>query len=96
MRHWFTYAVAGAGFLALSACDLLNPVDPVRTPQLRPAAPAPQATSERSAALRQYLREVQSIQLSQGLLRQDGGGPDTPFSANTLARNFDRIVFFSE
>ena len=96
MRHWFTYAVAGAGFLALSACDLLNPVDPVRTPQLRPAAPAPQATSERSAALRQYLREVQSIQLSQGLLRQDGGGPDTPFSASTLARNFDRIVFLSE
>jgi len=91
-----------AAFTLLAACDLFAPVEPVLTPQARPAAlpaPAParvQATSERSAALRSYLAQVQSSQLTSGLLRQDGGGPDTPFSADMLARNFEQIVFFNE
>lgn len=53
-------------------------------------------TSEKSAALRSYLAQVESAQLSQGLLRQDGGGPDTPFSADMLARNFEQIAFYNE
>ncbi|MFC6759183.1 hypothetical protein ACFQFQ_06230 [Sulfitobacter porphyrae] len=35
-------------------------------------------------------------QLSQGLLRQDGGGLDTPYTASVLARNFEQIAFFNE
>jgi hypothetical protein len=53
-------------------------------------------TSQQSARLRQYLNEVQQAQLTQGLLRQDGGGPDTPFTADMLARNFEQIAFFNE
>jgi hypothetical protein len=86
---------------ALVACDLLIPVEPTLKPQQRPAglAPAPQVarpTSEASAALRRYLNQVQVAQLSQGLLRQDGGGADSPFTADTLARNFEQIAFFDE
>lgn len=86
----------------LAACASFAPVDPVLTPQARPpglgipAPPPVQATSERSAALRSYLVQVQASQLTSGLLRQDGGGPDTPFTADMLARNFEQIVFFNE
>ena len=95
----------GLGAMALglivAACDLVAPVEPVLTPRARPERPAApiqvaKPTSERSAAKRSYLAQVQSAQLSQGLLRQDGGGPDTPFSADMLARNFNQIVFYNE
>ncbi|MEL7133765.1 MAG: DUF2927 domain-containing protein [Pseudomonadota bacterium] len=61
-----------------------------------PAPPPVQATSQQSAELRAFLTQVQSSQLTSGLLRQDGGGPDTPFTADMLARNFEQIVFFNE
>ncbi|APX10933.1 DUF2927 domain-containing protein [Tateyamaria omphalii] len=86
----------------LGACEMFQPVEPVLTPRARPAGLAPppvpdiQATSQESAALRAYLAQVQSSQLTAGLLRQDGGGPDTPFTADMLARNFENIVFFNE
>lgn len=58
--------------------------------------PAAETTSKESAELRSYFTQVQSAQLSQGLLRDDGGGPDTPFTSDMLARNFEQIVFFNE
>ncbi|WP_223423019.1 DUF2927 domain-containing protein [Tateyamaria pelophila] len=91
-----------AALCLLAGCELFTPVEPVLTPRVRPSGLAtgtiaqPQATSETSAALRSYLTQVQSSQLTQGLLRQDGGGPDTPYSAEMLARNFEQIVFFNE
>ncbi|WP_299919071.1 DUF2927 domain-containing protein [uncultured Roseobacter sp.] len=88
--------VAGA---ALIACDMAQPVAAVKTPRARPTDLAEtqlRPTSEASAALRSYLVQVQAAQLNQGLLREDGGGPDTPFTADMLARNFERIVFFNE
>ncbi|ASM71442.1 MULTISPECIES: DUF2927 domain-containing protein [Roseobacteraceae] len=95
---WFGALALG---LSVAACDLIAPVEPVLTPRARPernAAPIRVAlpTSEESAAKRSYLAQVQSAQLSQGLLRQDGGGTDTPYSADMLARNFNQIVFFNE
>ncbi|MEW9921517.1 DUF2927 domain-containing protein [Marimonas sp. MJW-29] len=77
------------------------PVEPTLKPQARPAAAAPapvvaRPTSQKSAMLRRYLNQVQQAQLSQGLLREDGGGTDTPFSPDILARNFEQIVFFNE
>ncbi|SDF55519.1 Protein of unknown function [Sulfitobacter delicatus] len=89
--------------LALSAC-----VDPPRTPQsvakpqARPEAPAPRPpqvarpTSQKSAMLRSYLHQVEKAQLEQGLLRRDGGGEDTPFTADMLARNFEQIALYNE
>jgi hypothetical protein len=55
-----------------------------------------QKISAKSMTLGKYLIEVQSSQLKQGLLRQDGGGSDTPFTADSLAHNFEQIVFFNE
>ena len=90
---------ACAALLALTAC--VEPVQPSLKPQARPVAPAPapavaRPTSEKSAQLRQYLNQVQVAQLGQGLLRQDGGGEDTPFDPDILARNFEQIAFFNE
>ena len=93
-------SVTAFSLLALVGCALLAPVQPTKTPVARPdTLPAPvvaQPTSKKSAALRQYLNQVERAQLSQGLLRRDGGGIDTPFSADMLARNFEQIAFFNE
>jgi hypothetical protein len=74
-------------------------VDPtVETPNVTQAAkpPAIQPTSPESAALRAYFTQVQSAQLTQGLLRRDGGGPDAPFTADMLVRNYLNIAFLNE
>lgn len=88
---------AAVALLALAACDVQPTTSAL--PKARPAGlvkPTVQPTSQESAALRSYLAQVQSAQLSQGLLRQDGGGPDTPFTADMLARNFEQVVFYNE
>ncbi len=93
---------AAAMALALTACTATAPVEPSLKPVARPvAAPPPPAvvakpTSQKSAMLRQYLNQVQRAQLSQGLLRRDGGGIDTPYSADMLAANFEQIAFYNE
>lgn len=87
-------AVATLAFLA--ACETAMMTS--SKPQMRPGGvgSAVRPTSEESAALRSYLAQVETAQLSQGLLRQDGGGLDTPFTADMLARNFEQIVFYNE
>ncbi len=95
------YGAAALLAVALIGCEPAR-VTPTMKPQARPAKPARPApvvakpTSEKSAALRSYLNQVQQAQLSQGLLRQDGGGTDTPFTADMLARDFDQIAFYNE
>lgn len=95
------------GFIALglTACaDVIAPVQPVLKPLARPNIPTPKPmppkvarpTSQASAQLRSYLNQVQGAQLSQGLLRRDGGGSDSPFTSIMLARNFAQIAFFNE
>jgi hypothetical protein len=61
-----------------------------------PPAPAAQPESADSAAARAYYAQVQQALLSQGLLRTDGGGPDTPFTDRMLAENFLRIALYDE
>lgn len=90
---------------ALSACDVPPPDDtgteprtgtaPAPRPAEPPAAPAPIVTEE-SAELSRYYRQVQADLLARGLLRTDGGGPDTPFTDTDLVRNFERIAFYDE
>ncbi|MGB3245282.1 MAG: DUF2927 domain-containing protein [Sulfitobacter sp.] len=102
IRKWIA-ALCSAALLV--ACDLPAPVQPslkppVKRPQkpaVKPAAPVvAKPTSEKSAGLRSYLNQVQTAQLAQGLLRRDGGGEDTPFTADILARNFEQIAFYNE
>lgn len=87
--------------LGLAACVAEAP-EPVPAPA-PPPAPAPEprpvpraARSLASESLATYYAGVERRLLAQGLLRQDGGGPDTPVDADRLARNFERIALFSE
>jgi hypothetical protein len=52
--------------------------------------------SPASRALRQRYVQVQDSLLSRGLMRTDGGGADTPFTAETTVAAFRRIAFFEE
>ncbi|THH36250.1 DUF2927 domain-containing protein [Aliishimia ponticola] len=95
-------ALAGLALVGLTACDLMAPVEPVLTPRARPpqvTAPESQETPEPSAnseALRAYYAQVLRDGQTRGLLRTDGGGPDTPYTVDMLVRNFEQISFFSE
>ncbi|SNR76338.1 DUF2927 domain-containing protein [Puniceibacterium sediminis] len=91
--------------LALVACEPLPTVPPDPTPQERSAVVAPLDTvkpearhvpSPASAALASYYARVQADLLSQGLLRMDGGGPDTPFTDTMLVRDFEQIALAEE
>ena len=84
---------------ALSAC-----ATGVSSPRPEPRLAAPPKTEPRkevqpspqSIELAEYYERVQGQLLTRGLLRQDGGGPDTPFAQRDLVRNFVRIAAFSE
>ncbi|WP_089947731.1 DUF2927 domain-containing protein [Litoreibacter albidus] len=98
MRGAFHIAVAGLMAVTLSACEA-----PMSSP--RPAqrvAPAPKPApkvverSDRSKELSAYYAQVQRSLLSQGLMRTDGGGIDTPFSKRQLVNNFIQVGVFNE
>ena len=61
-----------------------------------PAVAPPRQPSAESQALATRYQRLQDALLAQGLMRGDGGGPDTPFTDTTLARNFVRIALFNE
>jgi hypothetical protein len=82
--------IAAGAILALAACvETSGPTAPGRGAQSS-------QPSAQSRALSTYYARLQADLLVQGLLRTDGGGPDTPFSADMLARNFETIAFFDE
>lgn len=86
--------IMAAALGVLAACEFL----PEATAP-RPAAPVPVAApvpSAQSEALRRYYAQVLRDGQTRGLLRTDGGGPDTPFTADLLVRNFERIAFYDE
>lgn len=86
----------------VAGCDLLLPpvIDVVEVPPkaevIAPILPAVIEPSQASKDLTTYYTRLQNDLLTQGLLRGDGGGPDTPFSDTQLARNFVRIALFNE
>lgn len=88
-----------AGALALAGCD---PLATSPRPEARGSLPAPVAVPERpqpsarSVELAEYYRAVQANLLTQGLLRKDGGGPDTPFSQRDLVENFIQTALIGE
>ena len=54
-----------------------------------PISAAQTATMER-------LTRFEQSQLSRGLMRTDGGGPDTPFDMRDILRHFQNIAFYDE
>lgn len=80
-------AVVVALMLGLAACAPMPRQD---------IATLPTAPSDESIALAAYYAGVQQSLLSQGMLRTDGGGPDTPFTDTMLANNFIRIALYEE
>lgn len=100
--HWVTAAWIGASLILSGCADMLPApqVTPSQNGSARPAArvaPAPIAPiSPQSEALRVFYRQMQNDQLVRGLLRTDGGGPDTPFTSSMLTQNFMAIAFFDE
>lgn len=60
------------------------------------AAPVIKPPSASSQELSRHYLAIQNDLLARGLLRTDGGGPDTLFSADDLAQNFETIAFFDE
>ena len=99
LAHTARKGVFAASALALMSCGMPMPD---RSAGARPSPPAaaPQAAevsaSTESQALTDYYARLQRHLLAQGLLRTDGGGPDTPFTDTDLARNFVRIALFNE
>lgn len=94
MRARPVTALIGAALLALAGCEMAPPPpEPPGTP-LRP--PVPSGPSGESTALALYYAAIERDLLGRGLLRTDGGGPDTPYTDNDLLRNFEAIVFFDE
>ncbi len=108
MRRGGCFAAVAAlfGIVALAGCDssALAPRKTSVTPQERPARvaapePAPAAPAGPSRASREleaYYTRVQNDLLVRGLLRTDGGGPDTQFTDTMLVRNFERIALNEE
>lgn len=108
-RGYFTALAALIGVTSLVGCDVssLAPRKTSVSPAARPAglapvptaAPAVRAPVQPSAASRElteYYARVQNDLLVRGLLRTDGGGPDTIFTDTMLVRNFEQIALAEE
>ncbi|MDF1855271.1 DUF2927 domain-containing protein [Pseudooceanicola sp.] len=99
MRGTQTLAAALMALTLLTACEDGSDgygVSPPRRAVPATIAASPRPESAASTDLRRYYAQVQADLLAQGLLRQEGGGIDTPFSAEMLAQNFERIALYDE
>lgn len=91
-------ALAALALAGLTACTPTT----VSRSMPGPATPPPQdqaiagMDTPASAAAKAHYARVQAQLLSQGLLRTDGGGADTPFTDRMLAENFIRIALYDE
>lgn len=95
MRVWTIAAMTGIAFAMLSGCETVTP-PPVARPVAPIVAPPSVEASDESLAYARYYSGVQQRLLTQGLLRTDGGGPDTPVIARNLVANFERIALYDE
>lgn len=86
--------LTGALFLAACAPISIAPGPTYGTDQ--PAAEPSPFVSDESRELAAYYARVEEGLVARGLLRDDGGGPDTPFSTRNLVDNFINIALFDE
>lgn len=88
--------LAALALAGLTACISTVPQGPTRQVAPPVSVTTPGAVTPASAAAAAHYGRVQGTLLAQGLLRTDGGGPDTPFTDRMLAENFIRIALFDE
>jgi hypothetical protein len=95
---WRVPAFSRLGVLAacalLAGCVASPFTTPARAPE--PVEETPSAPSAESDSFARYYASVEQRLLSDGLLRTDGGGVDTPFTARQLVENFERIALYDE
>ncbi|WP_397542875.1 DUF2927 domain-containing protein [Roseovarius salis] len=88
-----------AGLCALTLLAACIAPSPPGKPRARPPGLDTETAYEpsaNSAALTRHYERLQSHLLAQGLLRTGGGGVDTPYTTEDIARNFERIAFYDE
>jgi Protein of unknown function (DUF2927) len=85
-------------FVLLMGCTapVVAPMTAPPPTPVRVVAPPPPMASAASESARIYYGQVQAQLLSQGLMRADGGGVDTPYTDRMLAENFIRVALFDE
>lgn len=93
-------AGAAAAALVLAACaPVVMPVEGLRGPATRAApraaAPAP-VPSLQSQAMTAFYRHLSDSFAAKGLLRQDNGQPDVPFTQRDLVEDFIKIALYEE
>ncbi|WP_092886286.1 DUF2927 domain-containing protein [Roseicitreum antarcticum] len=98
-RGAFARLLATLAFL--SACGLPLADGPDTDPRPTPpptTSPLPQPNPGAAAQspLRAEYARIEARRVAAGLLRTDGGGPDTPFTAAILTENFIKIALFDE
>jgi hypothetical protein len=89
--------VLATALAGLGACDMVTtaPAPPGITAPPRPS-PAPAGPSAASRETEAYFAAQERGLRARGLLRTDGGGADTPFTADMVTRNFTRVALFNE
>lgn len=95
MRRITGVSLLAAGLLALAGCEDGTPRLSLVPPE-RPETLAPPAPSARSQQLAVYYAGLERDLLTRGLLRTDGGGPESRYDAEDLAQNFEVIAFYQE
>lgn len=93
---WALPVTVGLGACMPPATEVVVEAPPARVAPPVPAMPAVAEPSSESQSAARYYRRIESRQLAQGLMRVDGGGPDVPFTADDLQRNFERVALFNE
>ena len=77
------------GFLLLNACDDLG-ISPDKV------ISEEEIIVSQELKLRKYYNRLEERKLSLGLLRQDGGGTDTPFDVEDIVEAFEQLAFYNE
>lgn len=97
-RHGQAGAIALAAALLAGCAAPGGPSGPVSAPipASNPTQAAQTAETPESAAARAYYAQVQQALLSQGLMRTDGGGSDTPYTDRMLTDTFIQIALYDE
>jgi hypothetical protein len=92
-QRWAYRVSCCVAALVLSSCVTTPAPEVSPRPEQRAEVAAPSAES---VAFARYYRNVEARLVADGLLRTDGGQRDAPFSAATLASNFERIALYDE